>query len=67
MDQMSTSRKIQLILHNNRGKLFTSTEIYEMGKPWDISGRTPKNTIVARCSTLQKNGIVLKKDNKYFV
>ncbi len=67
MDQMSTSRKIQLILHKNKGKLLTSTEIYEMGKPWDISGRTPKNTIVARCSTLQKNGVVLKKDNKYFV
>lgn len=64
---MSVSKKIQLILHINKGKYFTSSEIYEIGEPWNVSGKTPRNTIIARCSTLYRNGIILKKDNKFYV
>ena len=62
---LSTSRKIQYILLKK--KLLTSLEIYEEGKPWNCKGKTPKNTVIARCSTLYKNGYIKKINNKYFI
>lgn len=58
------SRKIQCILSNAQKQL-TSTQIYEQGIPWEIKGKTPRNTIAARCSTLYQQGFI-KKDGCYY-
>jgi len=63
---LSTSKKIQFILINNDKKL-TAKEIYELGVPWSASGKTPRNTVYARCSTLYQEGVICKEGTRYFV
>ena len=63
---LSTSKKIQFILVCS-GKPLTANEIYEKGKPWAASGKTPKNTVYARCSTLYQEGVICKEGTKYYV
>lgn len=61
----STSKKIQAILIFYKKEL-TSSEIYELGKPWNITGKTPKNTVIARCSTLYHNNYIEKNEKGYY-
>lgn len=62
---LSVSKKIIYILKTNMIKM-GSKDIYENGKPWNITGSTPINTIQARCSSLHKSGIIKKESDKYF-
>ncbi len=66
INKLSVSKKIKLILSNEKRHM-TSKEIYEKGIPWNITGETPKNTIVARCSTLYNQGIIKKEKTKYYL
>lgn len=66
LNYLSVSKKIIYILNKSKNKL-ESKDIYELGKPWNITGLTQINTIQARCSTLHKNGFIKKYENKYFI
>ena len=61
---LSVSKKIQFIL--KKGDKLTSTQIFEEGKPWEAIGKTPKNTIAARCSTLCQKGFIKKEGSFYY-
>ncbi len=64
---LSVSKKIQYILSLELGTKMSSSQIYQKGIPWEVAGKTPKNTIAARCSTLCQNGFIKKKDTMYFI
>lgn len=64
---LSVSKKIQYILSTNLDTKLTSTQVYEKGKPWEVAGKTPKNTIAARCSTLSKKGHIQKEGKLYYL
>jgi hypothetical protein len=63
---LSVSKKIIYILLTTQKKM-SSGDIYLHGLPWSCTGKTPKNTVIARCSTLFRNGFINKENNLYFI
>jgi hypothetical protein len=67
VDDLPVSKKIYFILKFT-GERMTCSSIYDYGKPWNIYGLTPRNTITARCSTLYRDGFIQKDcDGKYYL
>lgn len=58
--------KIEYILGKHPGKKFSASEIYELGKPWDLRTLTPRNSVCARLSSLYRNGTIKKENNLYY-
>ncbi len=63
---LSVSKKIIYILNKYKEKM-GSKDIYDCGKPWNITGSTQINTIQARCSSLYKSGLLKKELDKYYI
>jgi hypothetical protein len=61
---LSTSEKIKYILAKSPTEL-TGGEIYKLGEPWDLKTFTPKNSVLARISTLHKNKQISCKAGRY--
>jgi hypothetical protein len=64
---LSTSQKIEYILVKNKGKKLSAAEIYDIGAPWDLKTFTPRNSVYARASSLQKEGTIQRDGVMYYV
>jgi len=64
---MTTADKIIKVLHQHQGKKLTSTEIYTLGKPWNLRTLTPRNSVQARASTLYEKGEIKREGDRYYI
>ncbi len=64
---LTTSSKIEYILVKNKGKRLSCSDIYEIGKPWNLKTLTPRNSVYARVSSLFKKGLIKKDGILYYV
>ena len=63
---LSTGQKIEYILVKNKGVKLSSSQIYDLGCPWDLKSFTPKNSVQARVSSLYRNGSIKRDGALYY-
>lgn len=67
MHGLSTTHKIKFILFKNYGTKLSASQIYDIGKPWELNTLTPRNSVYARTSSLYKEGAIKRDGVSYFV